>query len=306
MGYNFRNLYELIKIAYREGSGIISRGSIKKALSVYTPSGMERYEIMRSLGLNFKNVLGNEKIKKELSYLKQYLKHPKLFQKNGIERSNILVFSGPSGAGKTYMAKALAGELGVPMIYIDAVELFGRSGPIMGIKRIASLGRRFKNCIIFVDEFDKLIGQEMMSDDRELIGSFEAEIDGIREKTKAIIILTMNNKARFGTAFHDRIPCFDFSLPSETERKEFISNKIKKSDIPFSQEQIEFFAKTTENKSYRQIERIWNNILFRIMEKEGTVIKNNKIIASDRAIEESIKEIFGFVSEARHIPSMFG
>ena len=307
MGYNFRNLDELIKIAFREGNGILSRKSIKKAFSVYSPAGMGGSNVIHSTNLKFKDVFGNEKLKKELLFLSQYIKHPKLFHKNGLERSNMMIFSGPPGTGKTYVAKALAGELGIPMINLDARQILGGSGgPIAGLSGAASLGRRFRNCIIFIDEFDKLIGQAMMSEDNGVIGNFEAEIDGMKEKTKAIIILTMNNKARFGGAFHDRIPCFDFGYPSESERRDFIASKVQKSEIPFSEEHINAIAKETENKSYRQIERVWNNILFGLMNRENTVIKNNKIIADASSIEESIKEVLGFVSRARQIPGMFG
>jgi len=305
IGYNFRNLDELIKVTYREGNGTISKNSLKKAFSVYSPTSLERYNVIHRTNLGFKDVVGNEKLKKELSFLKQYIKHPRLFHKNGIERSNVMVFAGPPGTGKTYMARALAGELDLPMINIDARDLYGR-GPIVGVANVVNLARRFRNCIIFVDEFDKMVGQEILSEDREVIGSFEAELDGIREKTKAIIILTMNNKARFGSAFHDRIPCFSFGYPSEAERRAFIINKVERSEISFSKEQIDSLVNDTDKKSYRQIERIWNNILFRLMEDQNTQIRNSKIIADNSTLEESIKEVLGFVSNTRPVPTMFG
>ena len=305
IGYNFRNLDELIKIAYREGRGIISRG-IKSAFSVYSPTSMSRYDVIHKTDLKFNNIIGNEKLKKELSFLKLYIKHPKLFHKNGIERSNIMIFSGPPGTGKTYMAKALAGELDIPMINIDASDLLGGAGPIFRISSIANLARRFRNCIIFLDEIDKIIGQEMLSEDREVIGSFEAEIDGMKERTKAIIIMTMNNKARFGSAFHDRVPCFDFNYPSELERKVFIENKVKISKLNFSEINIDSIVRETENKSYRQIERIWNNILFRLMEDKNTVIRSNRIIAENEVLNESIKSVLGFISNGKTLSDMFG
>ena len=305
IGYNFRNIDDLVKMAYREGNGIINRGSIQKAFSSYTPTSMERYHIIHKPNLNFKDVMGNEKLKGELFFLKQYIKHPRLFQKNGIERSNVMIFSGPPGTGKTYMAKALAGELEIPLVNFNAIN-FLSGGPVFGVFRIAKLARKFRNCVILVDELDKLIGQEILSEDKEVLGALESEIDVVREKTNAIMIFTMNNKARFGSAFHDRIPCFNFEYPNESERRIFLENKIKKSEISFSQEQINCLVRETENKSYRQIDKIWNNILFRLMDKEDTVIKNNKIMADSPALEESINETLGFLSNSKVNLTMFG
>lgn len=306
MGYDFRDLEELIKISYREGEGVISRKSLRIALSVYTPPSMMMFKVIHQTNVKFKDILGNDKLKKELSFLRQYIQHPQLFAKNGIERSNLMIFEGPPGTGKTYMAKALAGELDIPMINVNAMHMFGRGGPMAGIGKIVSLARKFKNCIIFVDEFDKLVGHEILGEDRELMGYFEAELDGIREKTKSIVILTMNNKYRFGNALHDRIPCFSFSFPSESDRREYIVNKIKKSEIDFSLNHIDSIVRETSNKSYRQIDKVWNNILFRLMENEKTVIDNNKIIVEAPVLEESIKEVLGIVSNSRPISSMIG
>ena len=116
----------------------------------------------------------------------------------------------------------------------------------------------------------------------------------------------MNNKARFGNAFHDRIPCFNFNYPSEEERKAFLLQKIEKSKISFTKEQIESLVRETENKSYRQIERLWNNILFKVMEDPNTQIKNNKIVSSNEILENSIRGVLNFVSNSRVAHSMFG
>ena len=59
IGYNFRNLDELIKIAYREGNGVIDKSSIKSAFSVYSPTSMEKYDVIHRTNLRFKDVIGN-------------------------------------------------------------------------------------------------------------------------------------------------------------------------------------------------------------------------------------------------------
>jgi len=304
MGYNFRNLDELIKIAFRKGSGRITKNSIKQALSSYVPTSMAHYDIVHKTGIRFEDIIGQENLKRDLNYLKTYIKNPRFFTKNGIERSNMLIFSGPPGAGKTFMAKAIAGELDIPLVNLSAIDLH-RGGPIMGVRQIARTARRFRNCVVFIDEVDKLIGSQMMSEEDAVIGSLEAELDGIRDKTKAIIIMTMNNKSRFGSAFHDRIPSYDFNLPSKKERKDFLEKKINKSRLPVNENNISSIINETENKSFRQVDKIWNNILFKIMDNPDVKIKNNILLANEEQINNAINEIMGFVERANS-SSMFG
>ena len=305
IGYNFRNLDEIIKASFRHGKGKITKAGIKKALSEYTPTSLERFEVIHKTDVKFKDIIGNERIKKELAYLMSYIKHPKFFSKSGIERSNVIIFNGPPGTGKTFMAKALAGELDLPLINIDAINIHGRN-PLVGVRIITDMARRFKNCIVFVDEMDKLLGQEMMSEEREAMGSLESEIDGMREKTKAIIILTMNNKSRFGNAFHDRVPCFNFEPPTESERRAFIEKKISRVQIPVSPKSLNLLVNVTNGKSYRHIERIWNNVLFKVMENPESALKNNKLIAKAEHIESTINEVTGYVSKTGPPTTMYG
>lgn len=307
MGYSFRNLEDVLKIAYCEGNGTITKDSVKKAISNYSLPALSRYEVIQDTETSFKDVVGNEKLKNDLAFLKQYLKHPKFFKKNQIESSNVLMFSGPPGVGKTHMVKALAGELDIPLVNVRAVDLINPAGPLIALFRISKLARRLRNCIIFVDEFDKVIGQPTFSEDTATLAGFEEEIDGIKERTKCIVILALNQKSRFGAAFHDRIPCFSFSYPSEAERREFLKIKMQASEIDFSESQLNAIVRQTENTSYRQIKKIWNDILFNLMEKQGAEIQEDKLIANPDSIEKSVKEVLRIASEPnRNNLSMFG
>lgn len=296
MGYNFRDLDELIRLAYREGTGKITRNGIFEAISQYTPTSLEDYDIIHRTKIKFKDIVGNEKLKNELSYLKYYINNPRFFSKRGIERSNVIMFAGPPGTGKTFMASALAGELDIPLVNIDArIITGGRAGPHLGVSRLVNLSRKFRNCILFVDEIDKFIGNQMLSDDNDVIGHLESEIDGVKKKLQAIVIFAINNKVRFGSAFHDRIPCFNFEYPEENERKMFIAKKAEMAKIPLSDEQINKLVSETKNRSYRQIEKIWNNIVFKVLERSEYNIKRDKIQFEESYIEDSISEILGFV-----------
>lgn len=295
MGYNFRDLDELIRLAYRAGDGKITKNSIFESISHYTPTGLEDYNIIHKTNIKFKDIVGSEQLKRDLSYLKCYVNNPQFFKKMGIESSNVIMFAGPPGTGKTFMARALAGEIDIPLVNIDARTIMGRGSPHIGIMKLVNLSRKFRNCIIFVDEIDKFIGNQMLAEDNDVIGHLESEIDGVKKKLQAIVIFAINNKIRFGPAFHDRIPCFNFEYPKDNERREFIIQKIEKSKIPISEEQVNKLVNDTKNRSYRQIEKIWNNIIFKIIERQGYPTKREDMQFKQSHIDDSVSEILGFV-----------
>ena len=293
VGYNFRDLPEVIKLAYREGRCKINKGSLKKALSTYKPSSLQRFKVLNGLKVNFKDVIGNEEIKQKLRFLKTYLKKKDLLKKRGVKGANLLIFSGPSGTGKTYMAKALAGELGLPLINISPERVF--SGEVLtSLHEIASISRRFRNCIIFLDEADKVIGRGISEEDGPMLAKIESELDGINANAEAIIILAMNTAERFGDAIHDRFTTLQFSQPNLEERRAFLEKKARESGINLKTS-LDHVAGITEGKSYRDLEKIWNNIVFKVV-GEGRGAKSKEDLT--KIVEDTIA-IIGMQNSGR-------
>ena len=108
--------------------------------------------------LRFADIYGHESIKKDMGQVVSYFREPETFRKLGARLRKGILLYGPSGTGKTMLAKALANEAGVNFLYKSAsefVEMYVGVGP----RRIRDLFDKAKSispCIVFIDEIDAL------------------------------------------------------------------------------------------------------------------------------------------------------
>lgn len=109
-----------------------------------------------SLKVTFKDVAGADEAKLELQEIIEFLKKPSKFQKLGGKIPRGVLLLGPPGTGKTLMARAVAGEAGVPFFSIsgaDFVEMFVGVGASR-VRDLFDQGKKNAPCIIFIDEID--------------------------------------------------------------------------------------------------------------------------------------------------------
>jgi len=152
-------------------------------------------------GVTFKDVAGEEEAKESLTELVDFLKNPDKYKKIGARLPKGALLVGPPGTGKTLLAKALAGEAGVPFFSLsgsDFVEMFVG----VGASRVRDLFKQATSmapCIIFIDEIDA-IGKSRDSqygggnDEREqTLNQLLSEMDGF-DSSKGIIILGATNR----------------------------------------------------------------------------------------------------------------
>ena len=150
--------------------------------------------------INFNDVAGCEEAKQELSEIVDFLKDPRRFQNIGarIPRGALLV--GPPGTGKTLLARAIAGEAGVPFYSIsgsDFVEMFVGVGASR-MRDLFSQAKKNSPCILFVDEIDavgRLRGAGLGGghDEREqTLNQMLVEMDGFEENEGIIVIAATN------------------------------------------------------------------------------------------------------------------
>lgn len=108
--------------------------------------------------LKFKDIGGNEKVLKEVVQLLTHMRHPEIFKALGISAPRGFLLHGPPGSGKTLLANAIAGELGLPLLKVAATELVGgMSGE--SEERIRSLFDQAlvtSPCVLFIDEVDAI------------------------------------------------------------------------------------------------------------------------------------------------------
>lgn len=167
-----------------------------------TKSGAKEYVVTESEVIHFSDVAGQDEAKGSLMEIVDFLKNPEKYEEIGARMPKGALLVGPPGTGKTLMAKAVAGEAGVPFFSIagsEFVEMFVG----MGASKVRDLFRQAGEkapCIVFIDEIDT-IGKKRDTgnraggnDEREqTLNQLLTEMDGF-DATKGVVILAATNR----------------------------------------------------------------------------------------------------------------
>lgn len=185
-------LWVLLAFVSKKMGGSMGMGVGKSTAKVY---------VEKSTGVNFKDVAGQDEAKESLQEVVDFLHNPKRYTDIGAKLPKGALLVGPPGTGKTLLAKAVAGEAGVPFFSLagsDFVEMFVG----VGASRVRDLfkeAQKMAPCIIFIDEIDA-IGKSRDSrygggnDEREqTLNQLLAEMDGF-DISKGLLILAATNR----------------------------------------------------------------------------------------------------------------
>jgi len=185
--------------------------------------------------VKFSDVQGVDEAKEELKEVVEFLKNPEKFTRIGGKLPKGILLYGPPGTGKTYLAKAVAGESGVPFFQISGSE-FDELYVGVGAKRVrqlVALARKKAPCIVFIDELDA-VGSKRNSKDqgymKQTLNQLLVELDGFNSSEGVIFIAATNqlealDKALIRPGRFDRhIPV---PLPDITGREKIIETHIK-------------------------------------------------------------------------------
>ena len=151
--------------------------------------------------VTFKDVAGAEEAKEELQEVIEFLKHPQKFQRLGAKIPKGILLVGPPGCGKTLLARAVAGEAGVPFFNMsgsDFVEMFVGVGASR-VRDLFEQGRKNAPSIIFIDELDAVGRQRFAGiggghDEKEqTLNQLLVELDGFSPR-KGVIIMGATNR----------------------------------------------------------------------------------------------------------------
>ena len=185
-------LWLLMRMMSRGGGGGGIMGVGKSTAKMY---------VEKKTGVTFKDVAGEEEAKDSLHELVDFLKNPDKYRKIGAKLPKGALLVGPPGTGKTLLAKALAGEAGVPFFSLsgsDFVEMFVGVGASR-VRDLFKQAQQMAPCIIFIDEIDA-IGKSRDSqygggnDEREqTLNQLLSEMDGF-DSSKGIVILGATNR----------------------------------------------------------------------------------------------------------------
>jgi cell division protease FtsH len=168
-------------------------------LSGFTRSPAKRYEGAKQ-GTTFKDVAGLQGVKADLLEIVEFLKNPKKFQRLGGRVPKGVLLMGPPGTGKTLLARAIAGEAGVPFFSVNGSE-FIQMFVGVGASRVRDLFRNAKDAspaIIFIDEIDAVGRQRGAGlggghDEREqTLNQILGEMDGFSQTDFVIVVAATN------------------------------------------------------------------------------------------------------------------
>ena len=159
-----------------------------------------RFSMEAKTGITFDDVAGVDEAKEEFQEVVSFLKRPERFTAVGAKIPKGVMLVGPPGTGKTLLAKAIAGEAGVPFFSISGSE-FVEMFVGVGASRVRDLFKKAKEnspCIIFIDEIDAVGRQRGTgigggNDEREqTLNQLLTEMDGFEGNTGIIVIAATN------------------------------------------------------------------------------------------------------------------
>ena len=186
-------------------------------------SGAKQYVVDDKTGIRFQDVAGEDEAKESLQEIVDFLHNPKKYEDIGAKMPKGVLLVGPPGTGKTLLARAVAGEAGVPFFSIagsEFVEMFVG----MGASKVRDLFKQAGEkapCIVFIDEIDTIgkkrdgAGNFGGNDEREqTLNQLLTEMDGF-DATKGVVILAATNRPESLDPALTRPGRFDRRVPVE-------------------------------------------------------------------------------------------
>ena len=267
----------------------------KNSMSFGMGKSNARVYVQSSDGIRFADVAGEDEAKENLAEIVDYLHNPKKYTDVGASMPKGVLLVGPPGTGKTMLAKAVAGEAGVPFFSMSGSE-FVEMFVGMGASKVRDLFKQAKEkapCIVFIDEIDA-IGQKRNSgsgiggnDEREqTLNQLLTEMDGFESNNGVIILAATNRPESLDPAltrpgrFDRRVPV---ELPDLAGREAILkvhARKIKTApDVDFHT-----IARMAAGTSGAELANIINEAALRAVRAGRTVV-------TEADLEESIEVV---------------
>ena len=250
--------------------------------------------------VTFNDVAGADEEKEELQEIVEFLKNPKKYTDLGARIPRGVLMVGPPGTGKTYMAKATAGEAGVPFFSIsgsDFVELYVGVGASR-VRDTFDQAKKNAPCIIFIDEIDAVGRQRGAglgggNDEREqTLNQLLVEMDGF-EQNEGVIVMAATNRPDVLDSALLRPGRFDrqivIHLPDVRAREEIL--KIHARKKPMGKDvNFENVAKATSGFAPAELENVLNEAALLAARGNRKVITMNEITDAIMKVELGVEK----------------
>ena len=275
------------------GNKLISQAGGKNALMFGSGNGNAKVYVPSTEGIRFDDVAGEDEAKENLAEIVDYLHNPDKYTQAGASMPKGVLLVGPPGTGKTMLAKAVAGEAGVPFFSMSGSE-FVEMFVGMGASKVRDLFKQAKEkapCIVFIDEIDaigkKRDGQIGGNDEREqTLNQLLTEMDGFEGNNGVIILAATNRPESLDPAltrpgrFDRRVPV---ELPDLAGREAFLkvhARKIK----PAEDVDFHTIARMASGASGAELANIINEAALR-------AVRDGRTIVTEADLEESIEVV---------------
>ena len=268
-------------------------GGGKNSMAFGMGKSNARVYVQSTEGIHFDDVAGEDEAKENLAEIVDYLHNPSKYTEAGASMPKGLLLVGPPGTGKTMLAKAVAGESGVPFFSISGSE-FVEMFVGMGASKVRDLFKQAKEkapCIVFIDEIDaigkKRDGQVGGNDEREqTLNQLLTEMDGF-EGNNGVIILAATNRPESLDPALTRPGRFDRRVPVELpdlKGREAILKVHAKKIKPADDVDFHTIARMASGASGAELANIVNEAALR-------AVRQGRVIVTEADLEESVEVV---------------
>jgi len=260
--------------------------------------------------VKFDDVAGIEEVKEDLEEIIDFLKHPGRYRKFDIRLPKGVLLVGPPGVGKTLIAKAVAGEAGVPFFYqsgANIVEIYVG----MGAKRVHELFQAAKKAapsIIFIDEIDA-VGRHrgsLRNEEREAtLNQLLTEMDGF-ESDSGVIVMAATNRMEMLDEALLRPGRFDrrihISLPDMEDRRKILELYLRRKPHAVDLEEL---ARSTVGFSAAALATLVNEAALHALRRGAKRIEEIDLEAVRERVISGKRKILSFSEEERRIQAVY-
>ncbi len=242
--------------------------------------------------VRFKDVIGCEEVKKRFAKIIDYYKDKSFFLEKGIKMSNRILLIGPPGTGKTMVAKAFAGEIGLPFYAISAAEVTSQQWAGWGaslLRKIFYKAKKNKPCVVFLDEIDAFGNRGQFNGDdggvgydaKSIMNTLLVLLDGVEDNNDVIVIGATNRpedlddalirSKRFGLKF-------EIKALTSAQRIQLIKLHLKEKNVQRDYEKLVTHIKDRtygEFSAAKIVELIEETQIYALIDKKTKVTANH-------------------------------